>query len=121
MTYRLLQQIQIAKLNKFITNSCPTAYNRGLALGLGRLRRIGAQKTILKGRPVKAANDRVHFLGVRRVNKREALGLLRFGVADYLNCVRDKVLGAQPALDIVRSDPSGQVAQKYGKAHSLIF
>src|SRR5579862_7096228 len=65
----------------------------GLALGLGWLRGIGAQKTILKGRPVKAANNRVHLLGVRRVNKREALGLLRFGIADNLNCVRDQVLG----------------------------
>lgn len=91
-----------------------------LAFRLGGLGGIGTQQAILKGRPVEAANDRVHFLGIRSVNKREALGLLRFGIADYFNCVRDQVLGTEPALDIVRGYPSGQIAQEYGKTHSVI-
>ena len=92
-----------------------------LGLWLRRLCRIGTQQTIFKGRPVKTANDRVHFLGIRRVDKREALGLLRFGIADNLYCVCDQVFGAQPTLDVVGGNPGGQVAQKYGKAHSLII
>jgi hypothetical protein len=60
------------------------------------------------------------FVRVRRVDKREAFRLLRFGIADDLNRVRDQVLGSQPAPDIVRRDPSGQVAQKDGETHSMI-
>ena len=69
---------------------------------------------------IEAADDRVHLFRVRRFDKREALGLLRFGIADYFNCVRDQVLGSEPALDIVRGYPSGQIAQEYGKTHSVI-
>src|SRR5258707_976860 len=56
----------------------------------------------------------------RAVRLLEALGLLRFGIADYFNCVRDQVLGSEPALDIVRGYPSGQIAQEDGKTHSVI-
>jgi hypothetical protein len=98
----------------------PSASTR-LTLGLGRLRGIGAEQAIFQGRPVETANDRVHFLGIWRIDKREALGLLRFGIADDLNCVRNEVFGAQPTPDIVRSNPSGQIAQEDGKAHSVIF
>ena len=91
-----------------------------LTLRLGGLCGIGAQQAILQGSPVEAPNDRIHFLGIRCIDKREALGLLRFGIADYFNCVRDQVLGSEPALDIVRGYPSGQIAQEYGKTHSVI-
>jgi hypothetical protein len=92
----------------------------GLALGPSRLRRIGPKQAILQRSTVEPANDRVHLLRVGRFDEREALGLLRFGVADDFNCVRYQVFGCQPALDIVRGDPGGQIAQKHGEAHSAV-
>ena len=86
----------------------------------GPLSRIGPKQAILQRSAVKPSNDGVHLLGIGRFNEREALGLLRFGIADYFNCVRYQVFGTQPTLDIVRGDPSGQVAQEYGKTHSVI-
>ena len=65
----------------------------GSALGAGRLRGVGAKEPILQRRPVEPADDGIHLIGVRRVNKREALGLLRFRVADDFDCVRDQVFG----------------------------
>ncbi len=66
-----------------------------LALRLRRLRRIGAKQAILQRRTVEPADDRIHLLGIWRFDEREALGLLRFGVADHLNRVRDQVFGCQ--------------------------
>ena len=91
-----------------------------LPLGPGRLRGIGPKQAILQWSTVKPADDGVHLLGVGRLDKRETLGLLRFGIADHFNCVRDQVFGCQPTLDIVRGYPSGQVAQKHGEAHSAV-
>ncbi len=88
---------------------------------LRRLRWIGAQQAILQRRPVEAADDGIHFVGVRRFDKRKAFRLLRFGIAYHFNGVRDQVLGCEPAPDIVRSHPSGQIAQKDGETHSEII
>jgi hypothetical protein len=95
-----------------------TGTNR--SLGFRRLGRICAEQPVFKRRPVEPADDRVHLLSVRRFDKREPLGLLSFRIADDFDCVRDQVLGAQPALDIVRGDPSGQIAQENGKTHSTV-
>jgi hypothetical protein len=84
------------------------------------LSRIGPKQAILQRSAVKPSNDGVHLLGIGRFDEREALGLLRFGVADDFNCVRDQVFGCEPSLDIVRSDPGGQIAQEDGKTHSVI-
>ena len=94
--------------------------SRSTRSGLRRLRRIRPQHAILQRSAVESSNDRAHLLRIRRVDKREALGLLRFGVANHFNRVRDQAFGCQPAPDIVRSHPGGQIAQKYGKTHSEI-
>jgi hypothetical protein len=90
------------------------------ALRLWRLRGIGAEQTILKRRSIETADYGVHFLGIRRFNERESLGLLCFRIADNLNCVSNQVFGCKPALNIVRGYPNGQVAQKDGKTHSAV-
>ena len=64
-------------------------------------------------------NDRGHFICRRRFDKREALGFLRLMVADHFNGVGNEVFCRQPLLDIVSSDPSGEVAKKYSKTHSV--
>jgi hypothetical protein len=105
-----------------VRGSSPARTTHGTAawactLGPGRLRRIGPKQAILQRSTVEPADDRVHLLGVGRFDEREALGLLRFGVADNFNCVRDQVFGCKPSLDIVRGDPGGQIAQEDGKTH----
>ena len=96
------------------------ARRRTLPLGLGRLRGICPQQSILKRSPIETADDGIHLLRVRRLDKREAFRLLRLGIADHFNCVRDQVFGLQPSLDVVRGYPNWQVAQENGKAHSRI-
>jgi hypothetical protein len=93
---------------------------RPLTFGLRRLRGIGPQQTVFQRSAVESADDGVHLLRVRRFDKREAFRLLRLGIADHFNCVRDQVFGLKPSLDVVRGYPGGQVAQKNGKAHSRI-
>lgn len=90
-------------------------------LRLRRLRGIGPQQAIFQRCAIESADDRVHFVRVRRFDEREALGLLRFRIADHFNRVRDQVLGRKPAPDVVRSHPSGQIAQKDGETHSEII
>ncbi len=90
------------------------------ALRLRRLCGIRAEQTVLKRRPIETADYGVHLLGIRRFNERETLGLLCFRIADNLDRVCDQVFGCQPALNIVRGDPNGQVAQKDRKTHSAV-
>ena len=92
-----------------------------LSLGSGWLRGIGPKQAILQRSTVKPADDRVHLLGVGRLDERESLGFLRFGIADYFNCVRDQVLGTQPALDIVGGNPDGEVSEKNSKAQLMLY
>ena len=88
---------------------------------LGRLGRVRAKQTILERSSIETTNDGVHFVRIRRVDKSESLGLLRFGVANHFYRVRDQVFSAQPIPDVVRSYPNRQVAQKDRKAHSEII
>jgi hypothetical protein len=89
-------------------------------LRLWRLRRIRAQQTILKRCPIETADYGVHLFGIRRFDERESLGLLCFRIADNLDCICNQVFGCQPALDIVRGYPNGQIAQKDRKTHSVV-
>ena len=91
-----------------------------LALRLRRLCGIGSQQTVLERRPVEPADDGVHFFGVRRFDERETFGLLCFRIADNLDCIGNQIFGCQPAFDIVRGNPSGQIAQKDRKTHSAV-
>jgi hypothetical protein len=95
---------------------------RPLALTLrpGGLRRIGAEQAVFQGRAIKPADNRVHLLRVGSIDESEALGLLRFGIADHFNCVRNQIFGGEPSSDIVRGHPNGQVAQENGKTHSMV-
>src|SRR5271170_3865827 len=89
-------------------------------LWLWRLCWIRAEQTVLKRRPIETADYGVHFLGIRRFYKRESLGLLCFRIADNLDRISDQVFGCQPALNIVRGYPNGQIAQKDRKTHSVV-
>lgn len=91
-----------------------------LTFRLRRLRRVGPEQAIFEGCSIETADDGTHLFRIGRFDKSEALRFLRFGVADHFNRVRDQVLGAKPALDIVRGHPSGQIAQKDGKTHSAV-
>ena len=90
------------------------------AFRLWRLRGIRAEQTVLKRRPIETADNGVHFLGIRRFYKRESLGLLCFRIADYLDRISNQVFGCQPAPNIVRGYPNGQIAQKDRKTHSVV-
>ena len=88
---------------------------------LRRLSGVRAKQTILKRRAIEPPDDRIHFFRIRRFDECETFRLLRFRITDYLNCVRNQALGRQPSPDIVRSHPSGQIAQKDGETHSEII
>jgi hypothetical protein len=84
------------------------------------LRRIGAEQAVFQGRAIESADNRVHLLRVGGINEGEALGLLRFGVADHFNRVRNQIFGGEPSSDIVRGHPNRQIAQKNSKTHSMV-
>ena len=65
-----------------------------LALRPRRLGGIRTQKAFFKGSTVEATDDGVHLFRIWRFYKREALGLLRFRIANHFNRVRDQVLGS---------------------------
>jgi hypothetical protein len=88
------------------------------ALRSRRLGLVGPQQAIFQRRAVKAADDRVHFFRVRRVDESESLGLLSLWVADHLDIVVYEVFCVKPGLDIVLSNPDRQVSEEYSKAHS---
>lgn len=70
-----------------------TIARTGLTLRLRRLRWIRSQQTVLKWGAIETADYGVHFLGIRRFNEREPLGLLCFRIADNLDCVCNQVFG----------------------------
>ncbi len=90
-------------------------------LALRGLRRIGSQQTIFQRRTIETANDRGHFVGGWRFDKCEALRFLRFVIADHLYGVGHEIFGGQPLFDVIGGDPCGEIAKKYGKAHSVDF
>ena len=63
------------------------------AFRLWRLCGIRAEQSVLKWRPIETADNGVHFLGIRRFDERESLGLLCFRIADNLYRVSDQVFG----------------------------
>ena len=84
---------------------------RGFAVfALGRLGGIGAQEAIFKGSAIKTLDDGGHFVGGGRLYESKAFGFLGFVVADYFYGIGDEVFGSEPLLNIVGSDPRGQVA-----------
>src|SRR6476469_2752846 len=88
-------------------------------LALRRLCRARAQPPVFEGRTVEPADDRLHFVSGGSLDKCEALGFLRFVIADHFHSVGHKIYGGQPLLNVVCSDPGGKVAKKNGKAHSV--
>src|ERR1019366_1176514 len=90
-------------------------------LAFRRLRRIGAQQPVFQGGAVKTANDRLHLVVGGRFNKCEALGFLRFVVADHFDAIGHKIFGGQPLFNIVGGDPGREITKKYGEAHSVDF
>ncbi len=93
----------------------------GRSSWLRGLRGICSKQAVFQRCAIEAADDGIHLFRVWRFNESESLGLLRFGVADHLNRVRDQILGAEPSSDVVRSHPSGQIAQKDRKTHSGVI
>ena len=89
------------------------------ASSLRRLRRIRAQDFVFQRRPVKAFDDRLHFIRGWCFHESEDLGLLGFVVANNLYGIRDKVFSGEPLFNVVGCDPQGQIAQKNGKAHPV--
>ena len=81
-------------------------------LRLRRLRGIGPQQAIFQRCAIESADDRVHFVRVRRFDEREALGLLRFRIADHFNRVRDQVLGASQPLISSAVTQAGRLPRK---------
>jgi len=86
---------------------------------LGRLRGIGTKDFVLERSSVETPDNGLHFVRCGGFHEREALRLLRFVIPDDLNRIRDKVLSSEPLFNVVSRDPSGQIAQKDGKAHSV--
>jgi hypothetical protein len=82
--------------------------------------RIGAEQAILQRRAIETADNRVHLFRVGGIDESEALGFLRFRIADHFNRVRNQIFGGEPALNIVRGHPNRQVAQENGETHSLV-
>lgn len=88
-------------------------------LALRGLSRVGSQKTVFERRAVKAADNGLHLIGRRCVDECEPFGLLRLVVANDFYGIGYKVFRCQPLLNVVSSDPRGEIAKKYGKAHSV--
>src|ERR1051326_4465989 len=87
----------------------------------GRLSRVSPQKPVFKRCAIEAANDRLHLVGGRCFYKCEALGFLRFVVADHLYGVGHQAFGGEPLFDVIGGDPSWEVAKKYGETHSVDY
>lgn len=74
---------------------------------LGRLCRVGPQQPVFQRCAIEAANDRLHLVCRGSFYKCEALGLLRFVIADDFDRIGYQVLRGEPRFDIVSSDPRG--------------
>ncbi|MDQ1474657.1 MAG: hypothetical protein QOJ99_6137 [Bryobacterales bacterium] len=83
------------------------------------LRRVGPKNFVLEWCTVETANNRLHFVRSGGLYESEAFRLLRFMIPDDLNRIRDKIFSCEPLFNVVSCDPSGQITQKDGKAHSV--
>jgi hypothetical protein len=84
--------------------------------GLGS---VGSQKTVFERRAIKAADDSLHFIRSGRFDKSETFRFLCFVIANYFYGIGYKIFGGEPLLNIIGSDPGGEIAKKHGKAHSV--
>ena len=85
------------------------------------LRRVGPQKPVFQGGAIEAANNRLHLVGGRRFDKSEALGFLRFVVADHLNGVGHKSSAASHCLMSSAVTQVGRLPRKTVKLIQLII
>lgn len=83
------------------------------------LRRVCPKNLVFKRGSIEAADNRLHFFLRGRFHKCEALRFLRFVVADYFDRICYQILCGEPLFNVIGRDPNGQIAQKYGKAHSV--
>jgi hypothetical protein len=80
---------------------------------------VGSQKTVFERRAIKAADDSLHFIRSGRFDKSEAFRFLSFVIANHFYGIGYKIFGGKPLLNIIGSDPRGEIAKKYSKAHSV--
>src|SRR5581483_7908927 len=73
-------------------------------LTLGGLGWVSAQEPVFERCAIEPADDGLHFVAGWRFDESEALGFLRFVVADHFDGVGDEIFGGQPLFDIVGSD-----------------
>jgi len=92
----------------------------GDALGLRRLSLVRPEKPVFQWCAIESADDEIHLFRVRRVDEREALGLLGLRVANHFDIVEDKVFCIEPRLDIVFGNPNRQISKEYGEGHSKV-
>ena len=103
------------------SSSCGLLRHGLTVLALRGLSGICAEQAIFQGCAVEAADNRGHFVSGRRVDEGEALGFLRFVVSDHFYAIGYQIFSGKPLLDVVGSDPRGEIAKKNGKAHSVDF
>jgi hypothetical protein len=73
----------------------------------GGLCRVGSKNFVFQRGSVETADNRLHLVRSRSLDKRKSLGFLRLVVPDNFDRIRDKVFGREPLLNIVRGDPYG--------------
>jgi hypothetical protein len=71
-------------------------FGGNLSFALWRLGGICAQKSVFKRGAVEPANNGVHLLLVRGVDKSKSFGFLRFGVANNFDRVCDQIVCGKP-------------------------
>lgn len=88
---------------------CRGLDNRLLTLSfkLCRLGRIRPQQLVFERGPVEPADNGLHLVRCRCLDKSEALRFLRFMIADHFNRIRNEVVCAEPSLNVVGGDPCG--------------
>ena len=101
------------------TRSSRSTSLRGPHCTFSRLSGVGTKYLVLQRSAIKAANNRRHLVRRGGFHKCEALGLLRLVIANHLDRIRDEIVCGQPLFNVVGSYPDREVAQKYGKAHSV--
>src|SRR5216683_4805260 len=79
-------------------------------LAFGGLCRIGAKKLAFERRAVKTPNDGLHLLRRGGFHEREAFGLLRLVIANYLDGIRYQVFRGEPSLDVVSGHPCREIS-----------
>src|ERR1700722_1859817 len=63
----------------------------GRSSWFGGLSGICSKQPVLQRSAIEATDNGIHFFRIWRFNESESLGLLRFGVANHFNGVRDQI------------------------------